>query len=1507
MKKLFLISIIFLFSGSLLFSQVAINPDGSPPHPSAGLDVNFPGKGFLLPRLSFEQRNAITNPAEGLMIFCTNCNSDASGALSIYQGGGWRVFNIDCATPAAPLAGTHVPTATQITWNWNVSPIAIGYKWSTENNFSSAIDLFEETTITETGLACFTNFTRYVWAYNSCGESLPLVITQSTLSIPFSTPPAEGVHTANSNTIFWNWNPVAGATGYRWSMNNDYATALDVGTNLIRMEAGLACNTSFTRYVWAYDNCGYSTPTTLTKSTTLNPPATPVAGVHVATSTQIEWKWVAVYDATSYRWNTINDSTNATNIGNVTSFTEMSLPCNSTQESFIWAVGPCGTSVSTTLSKATLPNPPAAPVAGAHIAAPTQIEWKWVAVSGATSYRWNTINDSANATNIGDVTFFTETGLACNISHTSYVWAVGPCGTSVSTTLSKATLPDPPAAPTEGDHVATSTQIEWKWVDVSDGISSYRWNTENDSIGATNIGNVTSYTETGLTCNTPQTSYVWAVGTCGTSVSTTLSESTLLAPPAAPTPRPHVATSTTILWKWTAVTGATSYRWNTIYDSIGATNIGNVINFNEIDLPCNSPQLSYIWAVGPCGTSVVTILSKSTLPAPPPAPTADVHVAASTQIVWKWLVVSGATSYRWNSVNDSTNATDIGNVTSRTETGLTCNSPQTSYVWSVGPCGNSIATILSSSTLPAPPASPTAGDHIATASQIEWKWVAVSGATSYRWNTTNDSVNATDYGLVTSHTESGLPCDSDQTSFVWAVGPCGTSVSTTLSKRTLLDPPAAPAIGAHVAGPTQIQWKWIAVSGATSYRWNTLNDSIGATDIGNVLSFTETGMACNTVQTSYVWAVGPCGTSVSTSLSGSTTNEPPAAPVAGAHVAATTQIEWKWVVVTGATSYRWNTLNDSIGATDLGNVTSKIETGLTCNSPQESYIWSVGPCGNSIATVMSSSTSPVPPDATTPRPHTATVDSIRWKWNTVAGATSYRWNTIYDSIGATDIGNVIFKDETGLACNTPQTSYVWTVGPCGTSVVTILSKSTLPEPPPAPTADVHVAASTQIEWKWVASSGATSYRWNSINDSTNATNIGNVTSYTETGLVCNTLQDSYVWAVGPCGTSVGTSLSQTTTNEAPAVPVAGTHVPTTSQIEWKWLASSGATGYRWNTIYDSIGATDIGNVTSFTETGLACNTSQTSYIWAYNACGVSVSAELAQSTLYILTATPVAGTHVASETQIVWNWNTVSGATGYKWNTVNNYSTATDMFAVTSATETGLVCGSSETSYAWAYNSCGESTPVTLTQSTQSCWTCGNPFTVYHVADTVAAVTKTVNYGTVTNVPGETTKCWITSNLGASNQATSVSDATEASAGWYWQFNRAQGYKHDGTTRTPNTTWISSINEYSNWVLTSDPCALELGGTWRLPTNTEYSNVDASGGWTNWNGPFGSALKMHAAGDLNASTGIVQLRGTVGFYWSSNQGLTTTGKNLYFLSGACQTTTGTKATGYSIRCIKNLP
>jgi len=101
--------------------------------------------------------------------------------------------------------------------------------------------------------------------------------------------------------------------------------------------------------------------------------------------------------------------------------------------------------------------------------------------------------------------------------------------------------------------------------------------------------------------------------------------------------------------------------------------------------------------------------------------------------------------------------------------------------------------------------------------------------------------------------------------------------------------------------------------------------------------------------------------------------------------------------------------------------------------------------------------------------------------------------------------------------------------------------------------------------------------------------------------------------------------------------------------------------------------------------------------------GCESTVRLAVTATLTTVATPVAGTHVAAQTQIEWKWAAVSGATGYKWNTENIYSGATDLGNVLTKTETGLTCNTAETSYLWAYNGSCVSAVATLTQTTSAC------------------------------------------------------------------------------------------------------------------------------------------------------------------------------------------------------------
>ena len=113
-----------------------------------------------------------------------------------------------------------------------------------------------------------------------------------------------------------------------------------------------------------------------------------------------------------------------------------------------------------------------------------------------------------------------------------------------------------------------------------------------------------------------------------------------------------------------------------------------------------------------------------------------------------------------------------------------------------------------------------------------------------------------------------------------------------------------------------------------------------------------------------------------------------------------------------------------------------------------------------------------------------------------------------------------------------------------------------------------------------------------------------------------------------------------------------------------------------------------------------------------------------------------------------------------------------------------------------------------------------------------------------------------------------------------------------------------SINENSDWVISKDPCNLLLGGTWRIPTLTEWINVDNAGGWDDLSDAYNSDLKLHTGGYLSGANGDVVNRGTWGLYWASNQVDNAMGWYLYFYSAECTTGWCWKEFAQTLRCVK---
>lgn len=163
---------------------------------------------------------------------------------------------------------------------------------------------------------------------------------------------------------------------------------------------------------------------------------------------------------------------------------------------------------------------------------------------------------------------------------------------------------------------------------------------------------------------------------------------------------------------------------------------------------------------------------------------------------------------------------------------------------------------------------------------------------------------------------------------------------------------------------------------------------------------------------------------------------------------------------------------------------------------------------------------------------------------------------------------------------------------------------------------------------------------------------------------------------------------------------------------------------------------------------------------------------------------------------------------GFCWSTTNGIPTITDNLLVIGSgvgnfTDSLKNLQEGLTYYvrAYAINSFGIGYSPAVT-SFKIC----NPLVKIHQAGLNGAPEdKTVTYQTISTSVSGAPRCWITQNSGADKEATSVTDTDQASAGWYWQFNRLQGYIPVGTTSfSPSyawDTWLKSNNENSDCII----------------------------------------------------------------------------------------------------------
>jgi uncharacterized protein (TIGR02145 family) len=220
----------------------------SNPSSAAALDITSTTQGLLLPRLTYVQKTAISNPVAGLILFCSDCGT--SGEMQLYNGtsfvnmiGGTAQFAlpvISATTGAYSITTSSAISGGEITSDGGASITARGLVWgiSTGSSTYSVTAGTGTGTFTSSITGLTSGITYYIRAFatNSVGTKYGSEITLNTaqavatLAATTTVSSIDATTATSGGNITYNGGATVTASGVVWSTTSTPTIALATKT-----------------------------------------------------------------------------------------------------------------------------------------------------------------------------------------------------------------------------------------------------------------------------------------------------------------------------------------------------------------------------------------------------------------------------------------------------------------------------------------------------------------------------------------------------------------------------------------------------------------------------------------------------------------------------------------------------------------------------------------------------------------------------------------------------------------------------------------------------------------------------------------------------------------------------------------------------------------------------------------------------------------------------------------------------------------------------------------------------------------------------------------------------------------------------------------------------------------------------------------------------------------------------------------------------------------------------